>query len=135
MFPSTYEGVQIEMNHLLQRLEQLRLVEAAMDVDMEPRLEAVIPANDPSQETVKVSGNSMNTVVEEVIQEWERRHTKTRASRSGVYVFLEIGGTSVSVSVKDGFKYQKTIRQDTEDKTPRYRVVWSKTERSSAWLT
>ena len=134
MFPETLKGVRAEQKALIARLKELELVEDhMMRFQKVPCLEAVIPANNPSQETVKVSGDDLETVVKEVCQEWERKHPKPRAYRSHVHIFLQIGDLSVAVSPKDA-PSNVTIEEITEDRSRRYRIVWSKTERGCGAL-
>ena len=131
-YPQTLRGVREERNALLARLRELEMVEDIMNrFGGKAPLEAVIPANDSYQETVKVFGNDLGVVVGEVLAKWELLHPKTRASRSGVYVFISLKDLSISVSPEDAPNGLKIARAG-EDRSPRKRVVWTKTERSYA---
>lgn len=101
-YPQTLKNLRAERKALLARLKKLDSFEDyMMRAGMTPSLEAVIPAKDLSQEKIKVSGNNIKTVVEEVIQEWERKHPKPKSSCGIIHIFLKIKSVSISISVHD----------------------------------
>jgi len=128
-YPETLKAVKLEKEVLLARLKELEVVEDIMNrfsSDKVP-LEAVIPPNDSSQETVRVFGDDLEVVVKEVGENWELQHPKTRASRSDVYVFILLKDLYISVSPEDA-PHGLKITKAGEDRSPRKRVVWTKTE-------
>ena len=134
--PHTSLDLKIQRAALEKQLKEINLAESALterEFKQSVWFKAVIPANDPSQETVKAFGDDLETVVRQVCEEWNHKHPKTRASRSDVYAYLIAGNQSVAISPHDAPSSIRITRIE-EDRSPRKRVVWSSDDRGCDWL-